>query len=112
MNSEELKQFRDLIEERIAELTDELQSGQAATATVKLDQQMVGRLSRMDAIQQQAMALAAEQRRKAEIQGLKAALVRIDEDDFGYCEDCGDDIPADRLRISPTTPRCVSCAKG
>ncbi len=112
MESDELKQFRDLIEKRISELADELAAGHAATATVKLDQQMVGRLSRMDAIQQQAMAVAIEQRRKSEIQGLNAALVRVDEEEFGYCEDCGDDIPSDRLRINPTTPRCVSCAQG
>ena len=107
-----MKQFRDLFEERIFDLTDEIQSGHAATATVNLDQQMVGRLSRMDAIQQQAMALAAEQRRKAEIKGLKAALIRIDENEFGYCEDCGDEIPTNRLRINPTVPRCISCATG
>lgn len=112
MNPTKLKHFRELIQARISSLLDEIAVGHAATATVQLDQQMVGRLSRMDAIQQQAMAKAANQRREGEVQRLKAALLRIDEDEFGYCEDCGEDIEHKRLEISPTTTRCMPCLSG
>lgn len=112
MNPAQQQKFRELIQARISALRDEIAHGQSATATVQLDQQMVGRLSRMDAIQQQAMAKAANQRREAEVQRLKAALVRIGEDEFGYCEDCGEDIDMKRLQIAPTTTRCMSCVSG
>ncbi|WP_372837629.1 TraR/DksA family transcriptional regulator, partial [Phaeovulum sp.] len=53
---------------------------------VELDQQSVGRLSRMDAMQQQAMAAAQDTRRYARIHALEAAIRRIDCDDFGWCD--------------------------
>ncbi len=77
---------------------------------VELDQQSVGRLSRMDALQVQAMAQAVEGRRRGRLQVIEAALKRLETDDFGYCSDCGEDIPAKRLEIDPATMRCVDCA--
>lgn len=105
-------QFRKLITEKIQALLSEVAEGHSATAVVQLDQQLVGRLSRMDALQHQAMAVAANQRRSVEIQQLKLALQRIKDDEFGYCEDCGEDIAQERLKINPTTTRCISCASG
>ena len=80
--------------------------------TVVLDQQSVGRLSRMDAMQRQAMAQATQRRRNARIARLAAALQRIEEGEFGFCQDCGEDIEAARLELDPTVPTCVSCARG
>ncbi|MCC5970219.1 MAG: TraR/DksA C4-type zinc finger protein [Pararhodobacter sp.] len=78
---------------------------------VELDQQSVGRLSRMDAMQQQAMAAAQEARRRARTQAVAAALRRIDEGEFGWCADCGDFIGSARLDLDPTLMRCISCAR-
>jgi DnaK suppressor protein len=77
---------------------------------VELDQQSVGRLSRMDALQVQAMAQALDARRQGRLLRIEAALRRLDAGDFGFCEECGDDIPAKRLEIDPATERCVDCA--
>ena len=77
---------------------------------VELDQQSVGRLSRMDAMQVQAMAQAVEARRQGRLQRIEAALQRIEDGDYGYCLDCGEDIPAKRLAIDPIVERCVDCA--
>jgi DnaK suppressor protein len=77
---------------------------------VELDQQSVGRLSRMDAMQQQAMAAAQETRRHGRIRALEAAIRRIDADEFGFCNDCGDFIGLDRLELEPTVMRCRDCA--
>ena len=77
---------------------------------VELDQQSVGRLSRMDALQGQAMAQAQEVRRHARLQQIDAALERLDAGEYGYCVACGDDIPAKRLAIDPAVARCISCA--
>lgn len=77
---------------------------------VRLEQDSVGRLSRMDAMQMQAMALAQERRRKVERNAIVAALQRIENDDFGYCITCGDPIAELRLRNEPTALKCVDCA--
>lgn len=78
---------------------------------VILDQQSVGRLSRMDAMQQQAMAAAQDTRRHGRIRALEAAIVRIEKDDFGWCDACGDYIGDRRLELDPTTMRCRDCAR-
>lgn len=78
---------------------------------VTLDQQGVGRVSRMDAMQQQAMAQEAERRRQLRRRRIESALKRLDEGDFGYCVHCGEEIAKERLNFDPTVPSCVSCAK-
>ena len=77
---------------------------------VELDQQSVGRLSRMDALQVQAMAKAVETRRRGRLKLIDAALRRLEEGDYGTCTECGEDIPARRLAIDPTIARCIDCA--
>ncbi len=77
---------------------------------VELDQQSVGRLSRMDALQVQAMAKAVETRRRGRLTLIDAALRRLEEGDYGTCTECGEDIPARRLAIDPTIARCIDCA--
>ena len=78
---------------------------------VELDQQSVGRLSRMDAMQQQAMASAQDSRRQARLLAIAAALRRLEEGDFGFCSECGDFIGTSRLDLDPVLIRCVSCAR-
>ena len=80
--------------------------------TVTLDQQSVGRLSRMDAMQRQAMAQATARRRAGRRQRIIAALKRFEEGEFGFCQDCGDDIAAGRIALDPTVSLCLSCANG
>jgi DnaK suppressor protein len=77
---------------------------------VALDQQSVGRLSRMDAMQAQAMAKANERQRRTELSRIDAALRRIDEDEYGYCQKCGEEIAEKRLAVDPAASFCVDCA--
>jgi DnaK suppressor protein len=77
---------------------------------VALDQQSVGRLSRMDAMQQQSMDLAREERRRQRLNTLAAALGRLDDGDYGTCLVCGGDIPYKRLKADPAVTRCIDCA--
>ena len=105
-----MKEFEALIRQRIAELEDIAESSRDATATVELDQTRQGRLSRMDALQGQAMAKATEQRRSHEIQRLKAALLRLERDDFGECLECGEPIAKARLKADPAATLCRECA--
>lgn len=78
---------------------------------VKLDQNRVGRLSRMDAIQQQAMLQAGEVRRKNRLLEIKAALERIDDGVYGECSECLQAIPEARLEVDPAVEYCVKCCE-
>jgi DnaK suppressor protein len=86
-------------------------AGAQARAIVTLDQQSVGRLSRMDAMQSQAMAQETHRRRRAELARIKAALALMDEGEYGWCQSCGDEIPPARLDIDPAARLCVACAR-
>ena len=96
---------------RLAELDAEDAAGAEGQKTVELDQQAVGRLSRMDALQYQAMAQAQARRRQAERLKIEAALKRIAEDEYGYCLDCGEDIAPGRLQADPGATHCTECMR-
>lgn len=101
---------RTRIEARLAELED-LDAGSGTDgAVVALDQQRVGRLSRMDALQAQAMAGATDARRARERRRLRQALARLDAGSWGLCVDCDETIAAARLEIDPAAERCIGCA--
>ena len=102
--------FRALLEARRGELTGLLWSAAESSAPVELDQQVQGRLSRMDALQGQEMAKATAERRKLEMAQIDAALKRIDEDEYGFCVACGEEIAEKRLELNPAIARCVDCA--
>lgn len=99
---------------RLMARQQELQALAASSADarkpVELDQTSVGRLSRMDAMQGQAMALETEQRRKNELTKIDSALIRMSEDEYGYCLSCGEEISPKRLDLDPAIPTCIDCA--
>ena len=86
-------------------------AGAGARKPVELDQTRVGRLSRMDALQTQAMSIETERRRQVELRRIEAALARIEEGSFGDCVNCGEAVGARRLELDPTTPNCIDCAR-
>ncbi len=102
------------IREKLLSLRAELETmrdiSEEARATVQLDQQSVGRLSRMDALQGQAMAQASERQRRLELQRIDAALHRLEGDDYGYCAECGEEIAGKRLQVDPAAALCINCA--
>lgn len=93
-----------------AELLKLAASGAEQAAVVELDQSKVGRLSRMDAMQAQAMAQETVKRREAKLREITAALKRIDDDDFGLCSNCDEPINPQRLEVDPTALYCIDCA--
>ena len=101
--------YKKLIELQLEELTAGNALGQSAQRTVELDQQSVGRLSRMDALQSQAMAQAQQRRRDVLKGSLQAALQRLKEEEFGYCLECGDEIEEARLLANPAVVKCMGC---
>ena len=112
LNEQHIANYKARLLKERADLDDEDSGTAADRETVTLDQQSVGRLSRMDAMQRQAMAQATSRRRAARRQRIDAALARIDDDEFGYCQDCGEEIATGRLDLDPTLASCVSCANG
>lgn len=92
------------------EIEHDLAISAEARSVVELDQVAVGRLSRMDAMQQQEMAKSAERARRRDLARIEQAERRLRDGDYGYCEECGEPIAAGRLAIDPMAERCVSCA--
>jgi DnaK suppressor protein len=100
--------------ERLEALRDEIlalsQTASEDRKPVSLDQQSVGRLSRQDSLQVQAMAKAADARRAAELRRIEAALQRLRDGEYGWCVECGEAVDPKRLEIDPAAPRCRACA--
>lgn len=96
-------------------LREQLDAGEAgrreAAGTVELDQQRQGRLSRMDALQQQAMARAEQGRVVLQRKRIEAALQRIERGVYGDCARCGEPIAEARLKADPAAPLCTACAE-
>lgn len=110
MDSQTLAALKARLDEELAETVQLLADHADKSAPVELDQQSVGRVSRVDALQMQAMSQAVAQRREARLGRLRAALARIDDGEFGYCLECGEEIAAGRLDADPTFTHCVRCA--
>ncbi len=70
----------------------------------------LGRISRMDAINNKSVMEAAQRSKKAKLSKLKMALQNIDNEDFGLCANCGNSIQAKRLMFLPESTKCVRCA--
>ena len=92
-------------------LLEESENTAAGRKPVVLDQTSVGRLSRMDALQIQAIQIETERRRHIELQRIESALGRIKDGEFGYCVICGEDIEATRLKNDPSVPTCIACSR-
>lgn len=103
--------WRKIIEEDIQAIRELHRASAEQSATVELDQPSVGRLSRMDTLQQQAMANANNDRRRQRLVALQAALKRLQNQEFGDCLGCGEPIPEPRLRLDPCVSYCVTCAE-
>ena len=98
----ELLDLRDELQKLLADSSDGAQP-------VSLDEP-IGRLSRMDAMQAQAMSVETGRRRRQKLAQIEAALKRIEADEFGYCQECGEEIAPARLQIDPTAQLCIGCA--
>ncbi len=104
--------YRARLIERREELAGFVARSSDASRPVELDQTRVGRLSRMDALQNQEMAKETERRREAELRRIEVALKRIDDDEFGDCVTCGEEIAPKRLELDPAVAVCIDCARG
>ena len=103
--------FCERLLKRQLELKALAEAGAEAAKPVELDQARVGRLSRMDALQGQAMSQEARRRRELELVRISGALKRLEHDEYGECLTCGDEIAIGRLEIDPAAILCIRCAE-
>jgi DnaK suppressor protein len=109
VTSERLEHFRKLLTELTKEIRDGLNSNTQETAVVELDT-AIGRLSRMDAMQNQQMALELKRRQEARLLRVERALKNIENGKFGICGKCREPIAEDRLEVQPDAVMCIRCA--
>ena len=103
--------FLKRLEEKKLTLKNLIVSAKNSTEVVELDQTKIGRLSRMDAIQRQSMAIEMERRREVDLRRIESAIERLKRGDFGFCITCDEEIPLKRLEFDPASTTCVACAK-
>lgn len=106
-----LDRFKKKLLSRLSELEELTSIGNEAAMPVELDQTRVGRISRMDAMQAQAMSIEAKRRRELELNKVNSALQRIEEGSYGECIRCHEPIAEGRLEFDPSTLLCINCAE-
>jgi DnaK suppressor protein len=108
LRDQELRQLRALLEAQRLDIGRRLAALRVETQPVGLDLP-IGRLSRMDAMQQQEMAAGQQRRIEQELQLIEAAWQRIKQHRYGICLRCQNEIPYERLKVRPTTTLCLEC---
>jgi DnaK suppressor protein len=111
MTSAPRKSTETLLRNLQAELLQEKTQVADDADPVELDQARVGRLSRMDDMQRQAMAQEQARRRELQLQRIEGALQRLEQGTYGLCARCRKPIDEKRLDFDPTTFFCITCAE-
>lgn len=109
LDPEQLRELRAEIEAELDRLQRSMRVTDRGLQPVELDQTAVGRLSRMDELQNQAMTRNLREREDMKLGGLLGALRRIEEGVFGRCSECDAPIPVERLQVFPEASTCVDC---
>lgn len=110
LTAEQIKIFHDKLIKNRELLTTAVAAESESSKAVELDQSKVGRLSRMDALQGQAMTQETKLRHEEALRNITAALSRIESGDYGYCLKCDELISTARLDVDPAATLCINCA--
>ncbi len=109
LSEPQLERLRQRLQSSLDEVMQQLAGSDDSTRPVELDQQSVGRVSRIDAIQQQQMALAGREQGERLALAIRQALQRIEDGSYGYCLHCEEPIALARLEARPQATLCVAC---
>ncbi len=104
------QEVRQLIEEEIEKTTAKVAEYEQMSAPVSPDD-AIGRVSRMDAINNKSVTEASLRQAKDKLSKLRHALNRVDKPGFGLCARCSKPIPLMRVVLMPQSPYCVRCAR-
>lgn len=107
MNASEV---RHKIEEKLARTAQRVAYYKELTLPVEPDV-AIGRVSRMDAINNKSVTEAALRQAEEKLLQLKHALEKVDSPEFGMCARCKRPIPLERIMLQPESPHCVQCAR-
>jgi len=110
LSNEQLDTLQKILIENRKTLSMAIEGETESSKTVELDQSTMGRLSRMDALQGQAMSKETKQRHEEGLRKIISALSRIESGDYGYCLKCDELISVARLEVDPAASLCISCA--
>lgn len=105
----ELVELCEELERQLARLLRSMEASEAALAPVELDQSRVGRLSRMDELQNQSLTRNLHEREEIRLTLIRNALGRIADGSYGVCEACGSGISFERLLVVPEATECGNC---
>lgn len=108
LTSDQLAELRDVLTATRIELEELLKLSKEGSRPVELSEP-IGRLTRMDAIQQQMMTKASRGSYERRLRQVQAALEQLEKDSYGYCRSCEEPIGYSRLKARPETPFCLSC---
>ena len=108
LTKKQTSDLKKILLDRFDELSTMLSDSLESSRPVGLDQP-IGRLSRMDALQQQNMTQASRRAAQTRISLIDNALSKIGRDDYGYCMECEEDINLARLQAQPEAPFCLDC---
>lgn len=106
----QLEELREILAAEIRRLERSMDLSEEHARTVVLDQTAVGRLSRMDSLQNQAMAQGLHDREAARYAALMEAVERLEAGSYGVCGECGGEIAYGRLLVIPEADACGDCA--
>jgi DnaK suppressor protein len=109
LTKDELAELREELERQLARLLRSIEASEAALAPVELDQSRVGRLSRMDELQNQSLTRNLHEREEIRLTLIRNALARLKDGMYGLCEACGSAIPFERLLVFPEATECGIC---
>ncbi|WP_462324928.1 TraR/DksA family transcriptional regulator [Desulfoplanes sp.] len=110
MTPEHIEHFRTLLQTHRQELQANIDTAEESTRPVTLDQATFGRLSRMDAMQSQTMAVETARRWEMQLQRIDSALARVKNGTYGLCFECDEEIAFKRLEADPAATLCIECA--
>ena len=109
LSPDEKDKIRVAIERKARDLDERIEEYRELTKPIP-PSEAIGRVSRMDAINNKSVNEAALRQAEKQRQGLNRALQRLDDDRFGLCTRCGTPIPTGRLLLMPGALTCVRCA--
>jgi len=109
MDSKDLKKIGEKINERIFLTKQEIEDLKQFTAPIE-PENAIGRISRMDAINNKSINDRALRKAEEKLKKLKNAISRINDSDFGKCRLCNSEIQEGRLLLIPESNICVKCA--
>lgn len=109
LTDRQLAELSEELERQLERLKRSMKITDEALRPVELDQTAVGRLSRMDSLQNQALSAGLREREAARLGQIAEALHRVETGRYGSCTSCGANIPFERLYVFPEAPECASC---